>query len=78
MSPPTQKTSPSTAPPQSAAQQAQEELLAFQEWLEGGHEAEEREEESRWFPDLGGYMGANEPINVKTQGCHECRALRED
>jgi hypothetical protein len=47
----------------------------MQEWFEGGHEAEEREEEARWFPDLGGHvreparMACSEPVGVNRQGC---------
>lgn len=72
MSPPA--VPPASSPPQSAAQQAHEEMLAMQEWFEGGHEAEEREEEARWFPDLGGSVceaaaPSSAPIDVKTQGC---------
>jgi hypothetical protein len=65
---------PASSPPQSAAQQAHEEMLAMQEWFEGGYEAEEREEEAHWFPDLGGNVceaaaPSSAPVRVKRQGC---------
>ena len=51
----------------------------MQAWFEGGHEAEERAEEERWFPALEmsdlldngevGDVGGEVNLEVETQGC---------